>query len=150
MRVRRCGIRLFELLFDQPPECDAALAEAATARPTLALGEVDPTAVAPYLGRYVHPALGEVTIALRGDKLVLETGEVNSELRLRADDGGGATAYLLHDPPLSLYSEAYGVTVGFAGAPDAIRLIITVPANVTSAEQVYIFEPLTVPGTQPP
>ncbi len=139
--------RLFELLFDQPAEFDAALAEAASARPTLTLGEIDPAEVAPYLGRYTRPELGEVTVALRGDRLVLDTGEVNSELRPRADDGGGVTAYLLHDPPLSLYSEAYGVTVGFAGASDARRLTVTVPANVTGAEQIYTFEPIPVTGT---
>ena len=56
-------------------------------------------------------------LSLRGDRLVLDAGEVGSELRPVA--GGGAPAvYLLHDPPLSLFSEIYGATVSFAGGAD--------------------------------
>jgi CubicO group peptidase (beta-lactamase class C family) len=139
--------RLFELLFGQPAEFDLALAQAASARPALAFTDLDRAAVAPYLGRYAHPELGEATVALRGDRLVLTSAEVSSELRPRLDADGGATTYMLHDPPLSLYSEAYGVTVDFAGAPDALQLTVTVPANPTGAEEIYTFEMLPVTGT---
>jgi hypothetical protein len=91
--------RLLELLFDQPPAMDAALAEAKAAlvaRLRPALGVVDPAAVAPYLGRYRNPELGEVTLSLRGERLMLDAGELSSELRPPAD---GDAAYLLHDPP---------------------------------------------------
>jgi CubicO group peptidase (beta-lactamase class C family) len=78
---------LLELLFDQPAEIDAqllALAQArAAGRPQLA-SHVDPGAVAPYLGRYTQPTLGEVTITWRGDRLVLDAGERATELRARA------------------------------------------------------------------
>src|SRR5215217_1067387 len=62
--------RLFELLFDQPSEFDALLLpvlEAQTAQVTelrAHLGTVDPDAVAPFLGHYEHPTLGEVEVAL--------------------------------------------------------------------------------------
>jgi hypothetical protein len=137
-------IRLFEILFDQPAAFDPQLAEqakaAAASRPRPPLGKVEPAAIAPYLGRYDNAALGEVSLTLRGDRLVLDAGEVNSELRPRA--GGGAhTVYLLHDPPLSLFSEIYGATVGFTGGADEPRMTITLPASVTGPEQTFVFKP---------
>jgi CubicO group peptidase (beta-lactamase class C family) len=137
-------IRLFELLFDQPAEFDAQLMARATAlaasRPPPALGKVEPAAIAPYLGRYDSAELGEVSLSLRGDRLVLDVGELSSELRPLAD-AGAETVYLLHDPPLSLFSEAYGATVRFTGGAQAPRLTITVPASVTGPEQEFVFTP---------
>ena len=143
--------RLLELLFDQPARMEAqlsALVEArATARPHLA-SHVDPAAVAPYLGRYTHPTLGEMTITLRGGRLVLDAGGLASELRRRTVDGPRANVYLLHDPPLSFYSEAYGATVSFEGGSDEPRVSLTIPHNPTGPEQTYVFEPSRV-STQP-
>jgi hypothetical protein len=134
--------RLLELLFAQPAEFDAQLtAQIAAARPHWTLGTVDADAVAPYLGRYGNPELGEVMLSLRGERLILDTGELSSELRPRADRGG-ATVYLLHDPPLSLFSEAYGATLTFTGAPDARRMTLTIPANPTGPAQTFQFTPL--------
>ena len=94
--------RLFELLFDQPAEFDAALAHVTSTQPPVALGAVDPDAVAPYLGHYVNPELGEVAVTLRDDRLMLAAAGVSTELRPPAAGGGGAATYLMHDPPLSL------------------------------------------------
>ena len=139
-------IRLFELLFDQPAEFDAQLMAQAkaleAARPRPALGKIEPAAVAPYLGRYESAELGEVALSLRGDRLLLDAGELNSELRPLAD-GGAKTVYLLHDPPLSLFSEAYGATVSFTGGAQEPRMTITVPASVTGPEQEFVFKPTT-------
>ncbi len=119
-----------------------AQAEAlAASRPPPALGTVDPAAMAPYLGRYASAALGAVSLSLRGDRLVLDAGELSSELRPLAD-GGAPPVYLLHDPPLSLFSEAYGATVRFTGGAQAPRLTITVPASVTGPEEEFVFTPL--------
>jgi hypothetical protein len=136
--------RLLELAFDQPAEMDAqlsALVEVrAAARPPLK-PSVDPAAVAPYLGRFTHPTLGEVTITRRGARLVLDAGELASELRARAVDGTGAGVYLLHDPPLSFYSEAYGATVSFTGGIARPRMTLPIPSSPTGPEQTYVFEP---------
>jgi CubicO group peptidase (beta-lactamase class C family) len=99
--------RLLELLFDQPSEFDALLgpflesqaAQAAELRSHL--GTVDPDAVRPYLGRYEHPMLGEVEVALRDGTLVLDAGEVRSEMRPRLDEVGQVVGYVLMDPPLA-------------------------------------------------
>ncbi len=136
-------MRLFELLFDQPAAFDAQLTAQgdalAAARPPLSVGAVEPTAVAPYLGRYENTALGAVSLSLRGERLILDAGEVSSELRPLA--GGAANVYLLHDPPLSLYSEAYGATVRFTGGAQAPRLTILLPASVTGPEEEFVFTP---------
>ena len=70
--------RLLELLFDQPAEIDPFLPELARRprrprppRSWPSSAPVDPAAVAPYLGRYANPALGEVTVALRGGPAAL-------------------------------------------------------------------------------
>ncbi len=137
-------LRLFELLFDQPAEIDAQMmtqAKAlAAARSPRTLGKVEPAAVAPYLGRYDNAELGEVSLSLRGDRLVLDTGEINSELRPPAG-GNAQNTYLLYDPPLSLFSETYGATVTFTGGADEPRMTITVPASVTGPEQKFAFKP---------
>jgi CubicO group peptidase (beta-lactamase class C family) len=137
-------VRLFEILFDQPAAFEAQLmAQAKTlaaARPSPSLGRIDPTAVAPYLGGYDNAELGAVRLSLRDDRLVLDTGELNSELRPLVN-GGAKTVYLLHDPPLSLFSEAYGATVSLTGGADQPRITITVPASVTGPEEEFVFTP---------
>jgi CubicO group peptidase (beta-lactamase class C family) len=134
---------LFELLFEQPAEIDAelsALVQARAMERSRLAPSVDPASVAPYLGSYAHPTLGDVTITWRGDRLVLDTGELASELRARAIDGPGASVYLLHDPLLSFYSEAYGATVSFTGGHGKCRVTLTVPENPTGPEQSDVFE----------
>jgi CubicO group peptidase (beta-lactamase class C family) len=99
--------RLLELLFDQPAEFDAMLGpflKAQTAQMAelqADLGTVDPAAVAPYLGRYEHPTLGEVQVALRDGRLVFDAGEVRSEMRPRLDDAGQVVDYVFTDAPLA-------------------------------------------------
>jgi CubicO group peptidase (beta-lactamase class C family) len=143
-------LRLFELLFGQPAEFDAQLAvqakASAASRP--ALGEVEPTVIAPYLGRYDSRELGEVRLSLRDDRLILDSGELSTELRPLADRRG-ETVYLLHDPPLSLFSEAYGATVSFAGGANEPRMTIAVPASITGSEQKFVFKPLSLMTSEP-
>jgi CubicO group peptidase (beta-lactamase class C family) len=99
--------RLLEMLFDQPAAFDAMLGpflEAQVARIDefrAQLGTVDPTAVAPYLGRYEHPVLGEVELALRDEALVFDVGEVRSEMRPVVDAAGQVAGYVFIDPPLA-------------------------------------------------
>jgi hypothetical protein len=81
--------------------------------------------------------------------LVLDTGELTTELRPLAH-GGDETVYVLHDPPLSLFSEAYGATVSFAGGVEAPSMTIVAPASVTGPEQSYRFERREKSGDAPP
>ncbi len=136
-------LRLFEILFDQPAVFDAELmAQAKTlaaANPPRTLGKIVPAAVAPYLGHYDNAELGGVSLSQRGDRLVLDTGQLTTELRPLAD-AGAETVYLLHDPPLSLFSEAYGATVSLTGGAAEPLMTITVPASVTGREQEFVFK----------
>jgi hypothetical protein len=47
--------------------------------------------------------------------------------------------YLLHDPPLALFSAAYGATLSVTGGADAPRMIVTVPGSITGPEQEFVF-----------
>jgi CubicO group peptidase (beta-lactamase class C family) len=130
-------MRLFELLFDQPADFDAEIAAlAASAPPPVALGEIDAAAMQPHLGTYANVDLGEVTLTLRNGHLLLDAGEVSSELRPLADD---PTTLLLVDPPLSLFSEAYGATVTL-GDDDESELVMAIPASITGPEQRFVFD----------
>ena len=99
--------RLFELVFDQPATFGPAITAAitATAQQTAdlqrQLSPIDPVAVAPYLGRYTHDVLGEVTIALGHDTLILDAGEIRAELRPLLDPESRETTFLTTDLPLS-------------------------------------------------
>jgi len=99
--------RLFELLFDQPAEFDALLGPFLEAQTTQLgelrahLGTVDPDAIAPYLGRYQHPVLGEVEVALRDGTLIFDAGEIRSEMRPQLDAAGHVVSYVFTDPPLT-------------------------------------------------
>jgi hypothetical protein len=130
-------MRLFEILFDQPAAFDAEIAAlVASASPPVALGVIDPATLQLHLGTYENTDLGEVTLTLRNDQLVIDTGEVSSELRPLTDD---PATLLLVDPPLSLFSEAYGATVTLGGN-DRSELIIAIPASITGPEQHFVFQ----------
>jgi hypothetical protein len=139
--------RLFELAFDQAPEADAELwaneqaALAVGGGDHAVLGPVDLATAAESAGRYAHPVLGNVTVALQGDRLVLDTGEMSTELRPRDSAPGRPVEYAMYDPPLSLFP----ATVTFEGdAHGRPRLILTLPdiPGLTSQEQRYVFEPI--------
>ena len=75
----------------------AAAAEQQSAELQRQLGDIDPAAVAPYLGRYVHDVLGEVEIAQADGVLIFDAGEFRAELRGLSDAG---MTYLTSDLPL--------------------------------------------------
>jgi CubicO group peptidase (beta-lactamase class C family) len=95
-------VRVLELVYGLPMEGDARYAQRVAqaqqaARDQLAQlpPHLDLAAVAPYQGIYTNPSLGAVTLVLKGEKLVLDSGTFTSELR---SIGNGM--YLLWDPPL--------------------------------------------------
>src|SRR5215212_2368763 len=99
--------RLFELVFDQPATVDPLVraAVAATAQQSAELqhqlGDVDPATVLPYLGRYTHPILGEVEIAMSDGTLILDASGFRATLQPLRDVGPEGTTYLTSDLPLS-------------------------------------------------
>jgi CubicO group peptidase (beta-lactamase class C family) len=138
--------RLFELLFDQEPRMDTELraiedAALSAGHVQSPLGPADRTVAVAVVGRYAHPVLKDVTVSLEGDRLVLDTGELTTELRARESEAGHLAEYAMYDPPLSLLP----ATVAFEnGADGQRRLVLTLPGipGLTSEEQRYVFEPI--------
>jgi CubicO group peptidase (beta-lactamase class C family) len=143
--------RLFELVFNQAPaaadEFDAYLGAVKAQRlaAAVALGPLDPNAVKPILGRFVHPALGEITLRLENDELVIDAGEVRSRLQPLRIGSGGATQYVMIDPPMA------GAPANFTFERDAggrWRPVLTVQGEPGEAPIVYSFTSL-VPQETP-
>jgi hypothetical protein len=60
---------------------------------------VDQETVAPFIGTYANDALGEITISLAEERLVLDAGEFSSQL-LPSSQEDQPDTYVLTDPPL--------------------------------------------------
>ncbi len=141
--------KLFELAFAQPPSFDAFVAGGMAAVAQQAaelqrqLGSIDPTAIAPYLGRYTSDTLGEVEITVGDGALILDAGEFRGELRPLRDPGTGETVYLTSDLPLS------GVaTVTFTDEARAPVMTFTDPT--TGEAYRFTFAGAPGPGATPP
>jgi CubicO group peptidase (beta-lactamase class C family) len=147
--------RLFELLFDQPPMIEALLetivaSQAAGRADLLAhLGQVDEATVTPYLGQYANPDLGAMTLALRGGKLVFDTGGAWSELRPRLDASATVTNYVFVNPPWGTNPPKMHVALeeDATGQP---RVVLTAQADPGEAELVYRYEPVDAIATPTP
>jgi CubicO group peptidase (beta-lactamase class C family) len=145
---------LFELLFDQPPEFEALIDQAVTAQAAqraelqARLRPVDPAAVAPYLGRYANPALGEVDLVLRDGLLVFDAGEIRSELRPLADENGQIGGYVFVDPPLNSFVSSVTFRQDADHRPE---IVATVPGDDPTGEaETYVFTRLEPPVAATP
>jgi CubicO group peptidase (beta-lactamase class C family) len=114
--------RLFELLFNQPAEIDPLLQQymSAAGQQGPQLGQLDPSAVAPYLGRYTNPALGDIALRMQGDRLILDGGEVRSGLVPVMDESGKMLGYTFSDAPLTEASVLVSLDQGDNGRPEVL------------------------------
>jgi CubicO group peptidase (beta-lactamase class C family) len=146
--------RLLELLFDQPAAFDALLSTSLTSategRADLLdhLGEIDPAAVTPFLGRYANPDLGEVALLLQEDALIWEAGAIRSQLLPRVDDDGAVAGYLTVTPPWA--SNPPEAMLTFEDTGDQPRLLMTVRGDPGEEAVVYTFEPIALAATPTP
>jgi CubicO group peptidase (beta-lactamase class C family) len=99
--------RLLELLFQREPQVEELiqfqLEQIQEARDELrdSLQErIDPDTVDPYLGDYTHDILGNVTVQWQDERLVLDVGEFQTEIRARVNDEG-EIKYFTFEPPLA-------------------------------------------------
>ncbi|MFN8591145.1 MAG: serine hydrolase domain-containing protein [Thermomicrobiales bacterium] len=145
---------LFSLLFDQPAEVDAFLDQAVPARDEqlaalrAMLRPVDPAAVTPYLGRYTNPALGEVVLRLQDGTLILDSGEIRSELRAVVGEDGQIEGYIFVDPPLNRPDVPVFLQEGAEGGPE---LSVTVPDDDPTIPPVtYVFTAATSSASATP
>jgi len=138
--------RLLELLFDLPesfgPRITPALAAIVQGRADLVaqLGPVDPAAVAPSLGNYASPALGEARLSLRAGALVADFGGYRTELQLITGTGGPDAAYRAVDPPLAGFLPPSTVTFP-PGADGRPQLVLTMKGD-DGQDLVYPFAPV--------
>lgn len=146
--------RALELLFDQPATFDAMVAErvqdaAATRGEFLGrLGEADPAAVTPFLGRYANPDLGTLTLSLTDGKLMYQAGPFRSELRPEVGDDGNLTRYILVDPPLAGLPPEMTLTFE-EGADGAPRVVATITEEPDEPALTYPYTPVTVATPTP-
>jgi CubicO group peptidase (beta-lactamase class C family) len=147
-------LRLLELAFDLPAAYDATvtagLAAAAQARADLLarLGQVDPAAAVPYLGRWANPDLGEATLALRAGKFLFAAGGIRSALRPRAGAGGAVAGYLFVDPPLGDFAQELAVTLE-RDADGGPRPVLTAKDD-DGRDLVYRYAPVAAAATPAP
>jgi CubicO group peptidase (beta-lactamase class C family) len=129
--------RLFEMLFDQPSEIDPLLTQLLAGGPEPPpLGQVDPAAVAPFLGRYTNPALGEIVLEMEDGRLILDGGEVRSELQPVLDEAGQVAAYIFVDPPLA---GAPAPVMLRQGADDRPEIVVSFEGD---GAETYVFTQL--------
>jgi CubicO group peptidase (beta-lactamase class C family) len=147
--------RLLELVFDQPESFNAVMeaqvAGAAAGREELLaeLGEVDPTAVTSFVGRYANPDLGEMTLTFRDGRFMFEADGMLSELRPRLNADGTVAGYLLVDPPLGGFppQQTIHLEQGAGGRP---QIVLTVPADHGEPDIVYQYDPVAVDAMATP
>ena len=143
--------RLFELVFDQPESFDAKFRSFLAARrlaPPVDLGQVDPAAVTPFLGRHENAELGELTVALRAGTLLMTAGGFRSELRPLPADGASPTAYVPVDSPFGngLAPMVIGLQTGDDGRPQVTLTIHDDDGN----DLIYLYEPVEIDATPVP
>jgi CubicO group peptidase (beta-lactamase class C family) len=114
--------RLFELLFDQPPEIDQLLQQLLKSggQQGPQFGQLDPSAVAPYLGRYTNPALGEISLRMQGDRVIFDGGEVRSGLVPVMDETGQMLGYTFSDAPLTQVPVLVSLDKSANGKPEVV------------------------------
>jgi CubicO group peptidase (beta-lactamase class C family) len=139
--------RALELVFDQPATFDAlmtgrvAAADSGRAALLAELGQVDPAAVTPWLGRYANPDLGDLMITLENGTLIFTADAMRSAMRPRLNADGVVTDYLLVDPPLGGFPPQ--MTIAFERVTgDLPQVMLTVPADAGEADLVYPFDPM--------
>jgi hypothetical protein len=99
------GARVFELLFEQTSEVQANLdfgyeqEKKGLAEVQADQVELDIETVTPFVGTYTNAALGDVTISLEGDTLMMDAGEFKSALLAYTLDD--KIVYAPSDPPLA-------------------------------------------------
>ncbi len=106
--VELIGLRLIELLYDQPSDAAPQLefyAEQMERSLEETRKRVQPSAdageVSAFLGDYSNPALGTITLEMEGDQLVLDAGEFRTDVRPYLDRQGEFESYVTYGGPTS-------------------------------------------------
>jgi hypothetical protein len=135
--------KLLELAFDQEPEFEEQVAftleqsERLRSDQLALIGDrVDPATAEHFAGRYENEVLGDLTLTLEDDALILDAGEFRSELRPVLDDAGDTVGYNTVEPPV------LGLVVQLR---DVFVPVVVVVDRVSSDE--YLFAPIATTAT---
>lgn len=99
--------RFFELLYDQEQRYDAyahyryAILRQYLGETVGQFGVLDRAAIAPYLGRYYHEALGAIDLLFGDDRLLLMVNDITVELQPQGVSTPGNERYVIYSPPLA-------------------------------------------------
>lgn len=149
--------RLLELAFDQEFETDEVIAfsleqtEEALAEYGASIGPAPEEAtVAPFLGTYVNPALGEITLSWDGERLVLDGGEFSGEIRTATGEVGRVADYvmvegLLMSLPINLTESDAGPVVEIVDPSMTSRYAFT----LADAAATPVGAPMATPVATP-
>ncbi len=115
-------MRLLELLFDLPSQVEPTIEFTAaqieeqlgTLRGQLE-GAIDEAAVAPFVGLFHNPVLGDLVMALENGELVADIGEFATRIVPMTDEAGEPDGYVSFDPPIA--GSAIRLEFDDAGAP---------------------------------
>lgn len=140
-------VRLIEIVFDTPsvigPMIEAMSTGGADVQQEYIarLGGVDLAAVEPFLGDYVNPLLGSLTVAWRGDELIFDTGNFRSAVRPFLTDDGAVSHYVAVDPPWVAAGAMMAINLveGAGGQP---MVTLTVASSPEDPEMTYEFLPV--------
>ena len=130
--------RLFESLYGLPPEAGPLMTKAFAAQQRLletyaaTLEPVDPTAVAPFLGRYHNAELGDVTLSRQDGDLLLDAGEIRSPARRVA--GSEPPRYAFTTRPLDNPGIGLTLQTSSSGQPQ-LKLTVGPPGG-----ESYVFD----------
>ena len=135
--------QLLEVLFDLPAMFDwkliPVLAQSDQGWSELAksLGETDAAAVGGHLGNYANPDLGQLTLLLADDQLLLTDGHLRFALRPVQDEAGTATTYVPVDPPFAGVPPQFSVMLQ---RHDRLpQMILTALGDTGEDDLVYTF-----------
>jgi hypothetical protein len=137
--------RIIQEAFSQPVSADDGLSfivqqqhEAFDTLQSL-LQPLDENAVAPFLGTWQHPVLGQVALSMQGPTLMLDAGEFVTALSAITSTTPGELDFITATPPL------VGFVISLSGEASTPKLIVRDPAST----DLYTFE-LVETGQQSP
>lgn len=121
--------RVLELVFEQSAAVQGTL-EFALSQEANSLEELqanfvglDSAALETFLGTYQNDALGEITLSLNGNTLLMDAGEIKSALQ--PYDADGRTVYAFADPPIASAATAgFGFELRIDGETPVIDFLV--------------------------
>ena len=114
----------------------------------------DEATIAPFLGTYSNPALGEITLSWDGERLILDGGEIVGEIRTATGEIARAGDFVLTEGPflgmpLNLNQTDAGPRVEFADPSQTTQYVFTPIGEFASPVATPMASPMASPLATP-